>query len=150
MSRRPKLHVDFLVRRNPLPKQSTRFGKRGAWQPRRIREYQAHVRDMADTAMAGRGPIPTNIMVQVNIVLGRKDRRRVDVDNMTKPILDAMNGVVFMDDQQVLILHVEKQQGLREKAFAYVQVLILGTRAEAHKKQHLFNYVFEQIEHNEL
>jgi crossover junction endodeoxyribonuclease RusA len=39
----------------------------------------------------------------------------LDTDNMIKPILDAMKGIVFEDDQQIVDLHA----GVREMRGAY-------------------------------
>jgi len=38
-----------------------------------------------------------------------------DVDNLTKAILDALNGIVWIDDAQVCELHVTKGLGKQDK-----------------------------------
>lgn len=47
--------------------------------------------------------------------------KKPDVDNIAKSILDAMNGFVFKDDNQVSKISVEKRFALEEKAFITVE-----------------------------
>jgi Holliday junction resolvase RusA-like endonuclease len=37
-----------------------------------------------------------------------KPCKKPDIDNIAKTYLDAMNGVIFVDDTQVIDLHVKK------------------------------------------
>ena len=36
------------------------------------------------------------------------NNRRVDLDNLSKAVLDAMNGIVYKDDTEVIELHLKK------------------------------------------
>lgn len=47
--------------------------------------------------------------------------KKPDVDNITKSVLDAMNGLVFDDDNQVSKISVEKRFALEEKIFITVE-----------------------------
>ena len=47
--------------------------------------------------------------------------KKPDVDNIAKSILDAMNGFVFKDDNQVSKISVEKRFALEEKAVITVE-----------------------------
>lgn len=47
--------------------------------------------------------------------------KKPDVDNIAKSILDAMNGFVFKDDNQVSKIGVEKRFALEEKAVITVE-----------------------------
>ena len=47
--------------------------------------------------------------------------KKPDVDNIEKSILDAMNGLVFEDDNQVSKISVEKRFALEEKAVIEVE-----------------------------
>ena len=47
--------------------------------------------------------------------------QKPDVDNIAKSILDAMNGFVFKDDNQVSKISVEKRFALEEKAVITVE-----------------------------
>lgn len=43
-------------------------------------------------------------------------RRRADVDNLAKTIMDALNGVLYVDDGQVDFLAVHRHWGVPDKA----------------------------------
>lgn len=43
------------------------------------------------------------------------DLRRPDIDNVTKAILDALNGLAYKDDNQVVMLYAEKIYGEENK-----------------------------------
>ena len=47
--------------------------------------------------------------------------KKPDVDNIAKSILDALNGLVFEDDNQVSKISVEKRFALEEKAVIEVE-----------------------------
>ena len=47
--------------------------------------------------------------------------KKPDIDNIAKSVLDAMNGYVFKDDNQVCKLNIEKRYGLEEKVFIVVE-----------------------------
>ena len=52
-------------------------------------------------------PISQN--VAVNIIQYFGDKRKRDVDNAIKIILDSMSNIVYLDDSQVTELHVFKE-----------------------------------------
>tara|TARA_R110000823_G_scaffold106146_3_gene224651 strand:+ start:276 stop:563 length:288 start_codon:yes stop_codon:yes gene_type:complete len=54
--------------------------------------------------------------VVVSIDFFNGNRRRRDIDNMVKLILDALNGVAFVDDVQVVGLEAHKFQTVKERA----------------------------------
>jgi Holliday junction resolvase RusA-like endonuclease len=42
--------------------------------------------------------------------LARIERpKKMDIDNVCKCVLDAMNGIVYVDDRQVVSLHATKR-----------------------------------------
>lgn len=45
----------------------------------------------------------------VKIFLTFPDRRRRDIDNYSKAILDSLNGIVWVDDNQIDQLYIEKR-----------------------------------------
>ncbi|MCI5633305.1 RusA family crossover junction endodeoxyribonuclease [Helicobacter sp.] len=57
---------------------------------------------------------PTEKQVCLSVVWHKKDNRRRDIDNILKPILDALNGIAYFDDSQVSELFVKKEQGAQE------------------------------------
>lgn len=46
--------------------------------------------------------------VGMDVVLHFKDKRRRDIDNYCKLILDSLEGIVYQDDKQIDSLNIEK------------------------------------------
>lgn len=118
--------IRFFVQGEPRPKQSFRIGGAGqgghGYQPARVKAWQAEVGWAAMQMMRDAGfvaPITGRVAVTLTFHLG--DCRRVDLDNLSKGTLDAMNGVVWADDQQIVMLHLTKRAPSAEPG---VQVLI--------------------------
>lgn len=51
--------------------------------------------------------------VEVSIILYPRDKRLLDIDNISKAVLDSMNGIVFDDDQQVWKLTIERGEKIK-------------------------------------
>lgn len=87
----------------PQPKERARPGRSGRfYTPDRTRLYQAHARSRASVArMAHPAPWPLDGTYRVEFAMYFGDRRRRDVDNVIKGVLDAANGVLWKDDSQV-------------------------------------------------
>lgn len=98
--------INFKVSGNPLPKQSFKMGKRGGYTEPRIKAWQTKVAEEAGIAMFGKDMLRGKL--EVNIFFIRGDMRRVDLDNLSKAVLDAMNKIVYEDDKQVTALHLYK------------------------------------------
>ena len=47
--------------------------------------------------------------VTVNIILFFGDKRKRDIDNFNKAVLDSMSGIVWIDDEQIQELNIIKQ-----------------------------------------
>jgi len=102
--------VEFFVRGEPVPKQSFRVLKKGGgYIGENVRGWQQRVRGHAEQAMAGRDPSRTWLEVELDFILPHN--RRVDVDNLSKGVLDALKKVVYLDDTQIIDLHVHKRGG---------------------------------------
>lgn len=96
--------VEFTVVGPPVSHQSRNKVALGAW--------KARVRAAAAAAWAEaplQGPLKCTIM---NFHEGPDPV--MDDDNMVKPVRDAMNGVIYVDDRQIR-LSVNSQSGLRER-----------------------------------
>lgn len=96
----------------PRPKQSFRVSGKGGYQPARVKAWQSYVASAAQQSMreAGRTNQPyERARLEVNLHFYLGNARRVDLDNLSKAVLDGMNKIVFNDDQQVIDLHVSKR-----------------------------------------
>ena len=88
----------------PLPKQSFRYSKGGGYTDPKIKAWQEHV--AWKTKMLCNEP--SRECFEVALVFYRYQKHRVDLDNLSKAVLDGMNGVVWVDDTQVHKLTLEK------------------------------------------
>jgi len=51
--------------------------------------------------------------VEVSIVLYPRDKRLLDIDNVSKGVLDSLQGYLYEDDQQVWKLTVERAEKIK-------------------------------------
>jgi Holliday junction resolvase RusA-like endonuclease len=110
--------ISFIVDGEPVPKQSFRAVRGGGYTSPRVKAWQEQVAWNARIAMNGRSPITGPVAMRVVFVLGNK--RRVDLDNLNKGVSDAMNGIVFEDDTQVVSLHLVKHVKTNPGVFVHV------------------------------
>ena len=108
----PPQPVAFTVAGNPRPKERARVvvrshGKAHAYTPQRTRTWQAEVAWAAKMAMDGRPPLQGTLAVEVWFY--RATRHRADADNLEKSTYDAMNGIVYEDDDQLVDGHWHKR-----------------------------------------
>lgn len=104
--------ISFNVVGTPRPKQSFKFSQKGGYTPSIVRHWQQHVSIEARLAMNGRQPLEGDLTVLIDFYL--PDRRRRDIDNLSKACLDACNGIVWVDDQQITELHLTKSFNSKE------------------------------------
>ena len=101
--------IRFRVNGEPRPKQSFRYSSRGGgYTHPRVTAWQGSVSFIALQAMDGCDPISGKLVVSLGFYLGNK--RKVDLDNLSKAVLDAMNGIVYADDSDIIKLTITKQQ----------------------------------------
>ena len=68
------------------------------------REFKAKVKEMVDI------DTPTTKPVLVMIKLYPPTKRKYDVDNMLKSLLDSLIGIAYEDDSQISCLAVSKEE----------------------------------------
>lgn len=104
--------VTFSVPSRPLAKGRPRFANGRAYTPATTREHEARIRAAA-AKHAPDVPWDGPIVVRVSFRFRRpKDGRRhhlsrPDLDNLIK-ILDALNGLIWVDDAQLVRITAEK------------------------------------------
>ena len=92
----------------PYPISVNRYWKFWQGSPRVSKEAKAYKQEVALIAkIAGANPVDGD--VKVTIVLhpkqnqdGSPSRTRMDLDNTQKVALDALNGIAYMDDKQIV------------------------------------------------
>jgi len=100
-------YIDFYVHAVPRAKQSFRYtANGGGYTDPGVKAWQAIVKREAFAAMYQRDKFSGPVAVDLEFHLPTK--RRIDADNLSKGVLDALNGVVFDDDCQVMDLHITK------------------------------------------
>lgn len=121
--------VMYTVYGEPVGKGRPRFARRGnfvsTYTPQKTKSYEDEIRMMAKAAMGASEPLETPVTVAIYIRVGiptsfskqkRKDAlsgfikptKKPDLDNVAKCFLDSMNDIVYLDDKQVVNLHVTK------------------------------------------
>ena len=121
--------VMYTVYGEPVGKGRPRFARRGnfvsTYSPQKTKTYEDEIRMMARAAMGSSEVLETPVTVAIYIRVGipasfskqkRKDAlegilkptKKPDADNILKCFLDAMNGIVYLDDKQVVNIHLTK------------------------------------------
>ncbi len=92
---------------NPLPKARPRF-KGHAYTPTTTRWAEELILDAAIRLRAKSDLFCIEQPIRVDLHFFRSNRRRVDLDNLAKLVLDALNGEVWADDSLIVDLRVTK------------------------------------------
>ena len=115
--------VKFSVEGVPVGKGRPKFARRGnfvtAYTPAKTKTYEQQVADAARVAMGAKlrtmEPVQLNMDIFVPIPKSWSKIKRAralngveypttkpDIDNVAKAVFDAMNGIVFQDDKQII------------------------------------------------
>lgn len=131
----------FIVHREPKGKQRVRVTRSGhAYTPNDTTTYEGIVRSEYVQQIGDAEPIlgPVDVFITAHFEIpkswskkkqeeGRFGRiypaKKPDADNIAKMICDALNGLAYKDDAQVVNLHVSKVYTDR---LPYVKVIIAG------------------------
>jgi len=121
--------VTFKVDGDPVGKQRARYAKRGnfvqTYTPDKTRNYESLIKEAAIQAMGSneiletpvnlylyiRAPIPQSYSKKRSEAClngSEKPIKKPDASNVLKSVEDAMNGVVYKDDSQIVNIHVTK------------------------------------------
>ena len=121
--------ITFKVDGDPVGKQRARYAKRGnfvqTYTPDKTRNYESLIKEAAIQAMGSneiletpvnlylyiRAPIPKSLpkkRLEACLNGSEKPIKKPDASNVLKSVEDAMNGVVYKDDSQIVNIHVTK------------------------------------------
>lgn len=137
--------VHFIIPGRPVGKGRPRFTKKGhCWTPDKTVEYERDIK-MAYWSTYGHRKYEADKALAVDIVLYYPRPKRMakykrlmaqkgvlrptvkpDVDNVIKAILDALNGVAFEDDRQIVQIECEKWYDITEENEGFASVTIKG------------------------
>jgi crossover junction endodeoxyribonuclease RusA len=100
--------IRLVIPGRPVPKGRPRLGMHGrkayVYTPPQTVEYEKLVGWVAKAT--GCRPVEGPVEVEIWCYM----RGKADADNLSKSILDGLNGIAFMDDGQVVDLHVHKRK----------------------------------------
>ena len=92
--------IRFVIDGQPLPKARPCVTNGQAYTPQKTREWERQIGWAARAAHVE--PLAGDL--HVGLQFRRKGKRRADIDNMTKAVLDGLNGIAFADDKQIVEL----------------------------------------------
>lgn len=137
--------VYFVVTGNPVGKGRPRATSRGGfvrmYTDAKTLGFEAAVADEASTAMRGFEVFETPMQMQLSAYYpipkswSKKKRQQAidgeiypnvkpDLDNVLKAVLDALNGVVYVDDSQVINLVATKRYSTDPRVEVYVHEVL--------------------------
>lgn len=93
---------------DPVPKGRPRIFRGHGVTPKRTRDAEKSLREFAAWRMRGEGLDPFAGPLRVRLSFSRATARRCDLDNLAKLVLDALNGIAFVDDSQIVELVATK------------------------------------------
>ncbi len=88
--------------------------------PPHVKAWQGRVAWAARLAMQGNPPIIGPVSMRLVFVLA--NRRRVDLDNLNKAVSDSLNGICYVDDSQVVNLHLVKHVMKKARPGVFVEI----------------------------
>lgn len=121
--------TEFIIDATPVAKGRPRFSSRGGfvktYTPAKTSEWEDVVREEARKAMGSSEPIDGPVALSLRFYLPipaswskkrteaaksgqERHIKKPDADNFAKAVMDACNGVLFIDDSQVVDMHVAK------------------------------------------
>ena len=136
------LQIEFTVPGDPRGKGRPRFSRVGkftkTYTDAKTKEYEDKVANAASLAMYPHEPLTTPLAVWIDISVPipasyskkRKEAclsgvempcKKPDIDNIAKGILDAMNGIVYADDVQVIRLTLQKHYSTEPGVYIIVR-----------------------------
>jgi len=119
----PANAVKFTVDGEPRSKQRPRVARGRAYTPK---ETVAAEKLVAEAYRAASEHLfEHHVIVSIDFFNG--NRRRRDLDNMAKLVMDALNGVAFVDDFQVVELNLRKFFTDKERARTEVRLVEVVT-----------------------
>lgn len=136
--------IYFVVYGEPKGKGRPRASSRGGfvrmYTPAATQSYENEIAGLAAKAMGELSVLSTPISLrvvahhaipaswskkkQLSALNGEVIPGKPDLDNVAKAVLDAMNGVVYVDDKQVIRLIAEKRYSMEPKVEVYVHEVL--------------------------
>jgi crossover junction endodeoxyribonuclease RusA len=121
------LPFEFVIEGPPVSQQTRRRARRRAW----IEEIRQAV---IDRWPRDEPPALGSIRVSVTYVFAGA---AVDLDNLAKPVLDALKGLVYQDDGQVTDIAMRKRDGAANLRISIPSSVLLGAFSRGQEFLHV-------------
>ena len=125
------------------PRASSIGGKARLYTPKQTRDYETHIKALAHAAMFGKAPADGPLQAEIWIMvappssMSKKKQRmamegdllptsKPDVDNVSKIVLDALNGIAYLDDKQVTDLIVRRRYAPKDSVLVIISPTFKG------------------------
>ena len=108
----------------PVPKARARRSAAGGWYtPKETRDAEAAIAITVKAAMSRHGiTLDDTSRFSVALAFYVTTKKRHDIDNLAKLVLDACNGIVWKDDSQVDRLLVERHYDTLVPGQTYIDI----------------------------
>ncbi|PRI11915.1 RusA family crossover junction endodeoxyribonuclease [Leucobacter massiliensis] len=116
-----KPRAALVVNGEPIPKGRPRAkaGQR-AFTPKRTVDAEKRVAAAFAATHPGFAPLKGRLMFIATFY--RSTRHRVDTDNLVKLCTDALNGIAYVDDEQIEEIHAKRIYGAGERARTIIRI----------------------------
>ena len=117
------MKINFTVNTDPIAQARPRVGKFGTYEPKRCTAYKWMIANAARKVMRDKTPFAGAIRIEIKVFRKFKPTSRTfgDWDNQGKAPCDAMNGIVYVDDSQIIAAQVFKFQ---DKSHPRVEIMV--------------------------
>lgn len=109
-------YFSFIIPGRPVPAARVkRFKKKVAFQAQRYLSFKDHVNKCAKEVFPEPIGSQFNIIVEIDTYF-IPGGQLPDVDNLSKSIMDGLNGAAWEDDNQVIDLHIRRLYGRPQRS----------------------------------
>lgn len=126
--------ISFYYEIEPVPKARPRLGRNGTYTPAKTKDFENAIKKITTEELASaffpEFPKESPLFFQVEFYLKppKKNKRvmpvvKPDLDNLTKTIMDALNGLAYNDDNQICKIKASKYYSERPHIKVLIQVM---------------------------
>ena len=90
--------IEFFVEGKPIPKARPRVGVHGTYTPATTKAWVVSIAWTEMSILSGDGPSSSPLALSLHFWGAHGS---ADLDNLTKAVMDALNGIVYEDDKQI-------------------------------------------------
>ena len=104
--------IEIEIPYNPISAPRPRVARGRVYYDQRYDVWRAIVSHFGKLAMRGKPPLKGSLSVSLHFYkkITPTSKSFGDVDNLSKAVLDALNGICYEDDSQIVELYIEKNR----------------------------------------